>query len=399
MRWITLSLVFLLTLSTTTMAHCGQCAGDNDGGDAAVRPDREGPGGHHAEHGNRPERGEEQARNGRRPQRGGGFAEALEAMNLTEEQIEAVKVTVKEHREAMRAFHEDNREAMEAIREDMAALHAAETRDEEAMKALREKMADLMAGGDALREQFEADLGETLTDDQVDVLLEAIRPQPSRGREGHGQNNAPRGSLAMLDHVLTGELALTDDQKAEIKAMLAEARDAQGEQQGPKGLRLARRVYSEVLTDAQRELLDAYKSAMIDGAALHHLDLTEEQTAALRELHRETRQGLAAATTAEETLAILAAAREAVTGDILTAQQVEELQASRQLADQMESLMALDFTEEQRKAMGELRRETGEALETADTAAERLEMLAEAMDTLRTDILTAEQREALDAAE
>ncbi len=393
MRWITLSLVLILSVGTPVMAHCGQCQGDGE--EAVERPQRGGPGEHAGPGGGPAMRAQNDEARRPRPD----ITAVLSEMELTDDQIEAVRTVLKEHHDAMREWQEDNREAMKAIREKMKELHAAEERDEEAIKALRDEMAELMSGTEVLREQLETDLGEVLTAEQVEAVLEAIRPQ--RGRPGHGSDRAagegPGRGADMLSRILVGELALTDEQKAKIKAIVENER-ADGEVQRPMGdrhFRLAKQIAEEVLTDDQREFLDAYKAAMIDGAALRHLDLSEEQRKVLRELHQATREAMDNASTAEEMLTVLENARTTVNDEILTAEQVEQLKTSRELAEKMEALMSLEFSEEQRKALGELRRATAEALEAADSAQARLNVLSEALETAQQDILTDAQRESL----
>ncbi len=392
MRWMILTLTLILALGTGVIADCGQCPGDADDANCSAW------GGAHP-------RGE-----GGQPPRRGGIAEVLGEMDLTEEQMTQVREILDSHRETMAAFFEENREAMTTLRERMEELRNAEEPDPEAMRALREEMGELMMSGRELGQALADDLGEVLTEEQLEAVMAAM--PPARGPGGRGEHGSwggrergedrprphaePGGmAVAMLNHILTDDLALTDDQQAQIETLV---QDAMAQDAGRReGLgRLARQIHDDVLTADQRELVDAYKDAMIDGAVVRHLDLTEEQGTQLRELAREVWGQLENAETGEARMAVLAAAREA-SEEILTPPQVQQLRMSRQMAREMESFMMLDLSEEQHRLAEELRRETGDALRDADTAQERLDVLREAIAAFRSDILTDEQRAMLDS--
>ena len=236
-----------------------------------------------------------------------GPAERIKELGLSPEKEAQVLEILKTHRQAMANFRSEHAEELKALREQMKA--AQEAGDSDKVKALREQVMEELGGG--RKEQFEnlkSQLSDVLSDEEVAKVLKVMR----RGHRG-GKQDGQQGQRG-------DRFGLDADQKAKVKAILAEAK-AQAEaaetpEQKREIMKAARqKIHDEVFTDEQKAKADKFREQRKENK------LTDEQKGKIKAIMAEAKEKAKAAETREEKRKIMMAARKKVHAEVLTEQQ------------------------------------------------------------------------------
>ncbi|MFP4107424.1 MAG: Spy/CpxP family protein refolding chaperone, partial [Phycisphaerae bacterium] len=247
----------------------------------------------------------------------------LNGLDLTEEQQKQVKQIVETHTQAVENFHKENREKHRACMAEMKK--AAQAKDREAMQTARGKMKGLMGKRMELHENLMKQLGDVLTEEQMEKVKSTVQQHRRGGRRGM----MAMGALRRLD--------LTDDQKTEVKKIMAAAGEAVQKAEKPEEKREARqaaweKIKTDVLTDEQRKKLEEMRKpgkghGRGDGP-LAKLDLTETQKTQIREIVQAGRKKAAEAEGKEAKMKIYREIREKLR-EVLTDEQEKQLDEMR----------------------------------------------------------------------
>ena len=174
-----------------------------------------------------------------------------ERLGLTEEEGAKVRAIMGEAHEAMKAWREENAEAFKDLRERYKA--AKEAGDEAKLKELHAEKEELTAGAKALHEQYEQKLSELLTDEQMAKLKKVMMSRRHGARRHHRARANRRDHLKMMGE----KLGLTDEQKAQVKAILTDAHEqakaAETREEKKTIFQAAKdKIHTEVLTAEQQ---------------------------------------------------------------------------------------------------------------------------------------------------
>jgi len=264
----------------------------------------------------------------RGPRDGAQLLERLvKELNLTEEQQVQVKQIWETHVQAMRNYHKEHGAELKELREKMRA--ARESGDKDEMKKLAEEMKELGKERVGLAQNLEKQLADVLTKEQLAKAKQILR----RGRPGRpGGRPGARllGALRFVD--------LTDEQKAQVRKILADAKAKAKDAKAPEAkgeiMKAAvEKIRTDVLTEAQRKKLAELaekgpRRPMPD--MLRGLDLTQEQQKQIREILKEAREQAGQADSREKRMEILKAARQKINEEVLTQEQRDKLRKRMQ---------------------------------------------------------------------
>ncbi|MHC4562604.1 MAG: hypothetical protein ACYS8X_07520 [Planctomycetota bacterium] len=264
------------------------------------------------------------AQDGEKPEgrRGARLAEGIKKLDLPAETEEQVLGILKTHRQAAENWRSEHGEEFKELREAMRA--AKEAGDTDKLAELREQAEKLMAGRKELHEQLMSQLDDVLTDEQMADVKKLFRPRKGRGHRGPGM------FLRGLD--------LSDEQQAQVKAILSEAEQQAEAAETPEAkkeiMQAARKkIHDEVLTEEQQAKAEAMRKELRHrkgaGMFLRGLDLTEEQQAQVKGIMAEAKKKGEAAETPETKKEIMKAARKKVFDEVLTDEQREKAEKRR----------------------------------------------------------------------
>ncbi|HDZ22694.1 MAG TPA: DUF3826 domain-containing protein [Phycisphaerae bacterium] len=233
-------------------------------------------------------------------------AERIKKLDLSPEKEAQVLAILKTHRQAMANFRSEHAEEFKALREQMKAARQAE--DKEKIQAVRQQMKVLRDGHKEQFENLKSQLSDVLSDEEVAKVLKVMR----RGHRG-GQQAGQRGQRG-------DRLGLDDDQKAKVKAILAEAKEQAKAAETPKEkheiMKAARqKIHNEVFTDEQKAKAAEFREQRKANK------LTDEQKAQVKAIMAEAKEKAKAAETREQKRKIMMAARKKVHTEVLTDQQ------------------------------------------------------------------------------
>ena len=236
-------------------------------------------------------------------------------LGLSEEVQAQVLQILETHKQAMESFRSDSQAAFESLREQFQA--AKEAGDEEAIQALCEQMKELMAGWRELHEDLKASLSEVLTAEQMAQL----QPRGRHSRRGHFGGSA-------------GGLELTEEQRAQAKAIFVEACEAGGEAETREAKMelfkaAMQTVYDEVLTEAQQAKADEMKARMHSLGLPEELKLTDEQREQGKVICEEVKAAVEAAETPEAKKEAMLAGFQRFRDEVLTEEQRQWFEQNR----------------------------------------------------------------------
>ncbi|MCL2700337.1 MAG: DUF3826 domain-containing protein [Phycisphaerae bacterium] len=321
----------------------------------------------------------------------------IDSLGLTPEQRTTVDGILAAHRQSVENFHKENAAKMQEL--ERAARAARERKDDDALKAKQDELAKLFAARDALHEQLMKQLQDALSDEQmqrVRAAFDQMRQQPAMR------------ALAGL-----AGLNLSDEQKQQAQAILDEANEhAKATPDPAEKDRIFRaameKIHADVLTADQREQAERNRHRMELFGMLRGLRLAPEQHERIRAIQQEMTKKLEAAQTPEDRRAIVDAAMNDVSANVLTKEQREQLDNFRrrsapppppptsQPASPPSSLDQLNLTDDQKKQIEKIRQDYANTIENANTPRERREAMRAAMKQIREEVLTEDQRKQLD---
>lgn len=195
-----------------------------------------------------------------------------------------------------------------ALSDAVSTLSEAASLSDDETSALRKRLAHY--DGDhspGMLWTVAADVHQQLTDDQIEALTARMQERRAERRED-GPRRGPRGHVRRGLHHRLGDLDLSDAQKEELRALRAEYRDemrsfregcrdgtlSEADAEAWRALRTEmREAFRDVLTDEQRQQLDARRDELEDrreqirDARAEALNLTDEQRAQFDSLRTE----------------------------------------------------------------------------------------------------------------
>ncbi len=217
--------------------------------------------------------------------------------------------------------------------------------------------------------------------------------QPGAGARGGA------GPFAQLD--------LTADQKAKIETIMKAAREKASAAEAPEAKREIMKAAMEdvkknVLTEEQRKKLASMPARRGFGVdlPLGQLDLTADQKAKIETIMKAAREKAAAAEGREAKMEIMKAAREDVVKNVLTEEQRKKLASLRDLAGErmvMRRLERVNLTAEQKGKVEEILKAAKASAEKADGPEAKGAVLRAAMEDIKKNVLTEEQRKKLES--
>ncbi len=233
-RTLILVSVLAVTGGVAVAERDGRGPGDGDR-PAHRQGDREGKRGDQGERGEWGERGEHGPRGERGDRPGRPSPERMHRrlfadMDLTDEQRDQIRETMKAFGDERKAWHEANRDEFQALREKMRDAHQGD--DKDAAKAVREEIKALMESApkpDAAHDEVRALLNEeqqVVFDERIAKIRERMEqwkegrgagPPHGRGGFGPGEDGPPKDGRRARGAKLFGNLDLTDDQKASLR--------------------------------------------------------------------------------------------------------------------------------------------------------------------------------------
>jgi Spy/CpxP family protein refolding chaperone len=215
---------------------------------------------------------------------------------------------------------------------------------------------------------------------------------------------------------MLAKLNLTDDQKAKVKEIMEAARtQAQQAAEPAEKLKAVKdaveKIRTSVLTDDQRKQLEGAREKVetglegLGGLFLDKLKLTDDQKAKVKELVAASRAELEKAAGAEAKAKIIKDAIEKIRTGILTDDQrkaLEDLRAQAVTAAEtriQDALGGLKLTDDQKAKVKEIfTAARAKAAEAAGPEA-KVQVLREAFQKIRAEVLTDEQRKQLESAQ
>lgn len=181
------------------------------------------------------------------PQEIGGveWLPLLRQLGLTEEQRAQIAEILADHREEVQAFRTEHAAEIDAIEQELRT--AIQNRDREAVRAAREKLQALMGDRRDLAAELREEISEVLTAEQRQRLRRLLAAQVAEGdTPQRPQGDAPQAGPRF--ELLRG-LNLTEDQQAQVRQILEEARTSGNPDARAQAMR---RIAQEVLTPEQR---------------------------------------------------------------------------------------------------------------------------------------------------
>ena len=260
-----------------------------------------------------------------RPAAGKPFDQAKALRMLMERISREFKLAPDARRQLEQAFQSYNQALANWRQEHAAQLKqlgeqikaARESKDEDAVMTAREELAKLTESRKTLRENFEKQLADILTPEQMarvkDILNETAQP-------------VMRFVAAMAT------LDMTDDQKVASRKILENARqEAENVNEPREKNNLYRaaveKIRKEVLTPPQCRKLDAMKEAdRFNFNRIERLNLTDEQRASIRQIMGQAHDQAVALETPQQRRDVYQAAFEKIRTTILTEEQRQQLE-------------------------------------------------------------------------
>lgn len=263
------------------------------------------------------------------------LAELLELDKAQQAQFDEIVARYRERWDEQRTQAEDMRSLFEEMRA------AREAGDDARVEELRGRLREARRGGEELRTQFLDEVEKILREDQIERLNQ-FRERTARGF-GRGEG----GPMLGMAERLREELHLNDEQSRRFDELLESLRekmrglrDQPGEDRRDAFGRIMEEFYSElepILDAEQVKVLANYRERARQAGrgdelrelfrAARRLDLTEDQTAKLREIEQEARRSQREMNRRDrEAVAELAGHVKQQVLALLTPQQAEELE-------------------------------------------------------------------------
>ncbi|MCY2932435.1 MAG: hypothetical protein NTV86_23655 [Planctomycetota bacterium] len=215
---------------------------------------------------------------------------------------------------------------------------------------------------------------------------------PAGARGGRGGGNP----FAQLD--------LTAEQKTKVEGILKASREKADKAETPEAKREIRTAAMEdikknVLTEEQRTKFEAMQVARESGLPLSELALTAEQKAKVAELVKAAREKAAKAENPQARREIMAALREEIRKNVLTDEQRAKLAT---LPGPMERMVTgrldrLGLSDDQKAKVKGILTAARAAAEKAEGMEAKRAVFTAAMDDIKKNVLTEEQRKKLEA--
>lgn len=214
----------------------------------------------------------------------------------------------------------------------------------------------------------------------------------------------PSQCMRKARHKVAEALDLTDEQKAEIKEIISDAREqakqAESREEKREILKSARKKIREnVFTDEQREKLTQLRRQHSKRKVNRHLEelgLSEEQKDQARQIMSEAREQAGQAGSRKEKREILLAARKKVHDEVFSDEQQEKARKLRHEHMKKRAgrhMNRLGFSDEQKAQARQIMSEAREQAKQAKTPEEKRTLFREAKEKVRQEVMTDEQRE------
>jgi len=215
-------------------------------------------------------------------------AKYTKELGLSEKQVAQLKQLRETHRQAIQNWRKENGGKLKDLHKKLR--EARKSDDEKKIKDIRAQLAKLRTSQKKLHENFQKQLSEVLTKEQ---MAKHKKMMQKRFRHRH-----PR----MAKMAGWNKLGLTDKQKAKAKDIRVKAKAKADKTDDPAAKAKIMReawesIRKDVLTDKQRKQLAAARKKFAGPFA--GLNLTEEQRKKIKAIHEEQRKKFKA--TREET--------------------------------------------------------------------------------------------------
>jgi hypothetical protein len=320
-----------------------------------------------------------------------------EAVQPAAEQKASVQKILDASREQVERFRGERGQAMRAATE--KAWQARRGNDAEAAKAAQAEFEQHRKARQEIFDNLSKQLGEVLSADQMTKAAPLIKELADGG-------DRPRRRPQTPEAVLQG-LGLSDEQQAKAKTILADAEAQAGktdDEQLQQSLRkdAMDRIAETVLTDEQKQqFLQTAQRGRRGGRGGRggegeggrrgpNLQLTDEQQTQRDEIMQAAREQARNAEDRGERRRIMGEAMRKVHDEIFTDEQRQQL---RQQMRQNSPLGRMGASEEQMDQAETIMRDAREKAREVESREERREIFRAAMQRVRDEVLTEEQRQ------
>ena len=216
-------------------------------------------------------------------------AKCAKELGLSEKQVAQLKQLREKHRQAIQNWRKENGEKFKDLHKKLREARKSDDKDK--IKDLREQLAKLHKSRKQLNENFQKQLSEVLTKEQM--------AKHKKMMEKRLQHRRPR----MAAMAGWKKLGLSDEQKAKAKEIRKKAKAKADKTDDPaKKAKIMREacesIRKNVLTDEQRKKLA--KARAKHGGPFAGLNLTEEQRKKIKAIHEESRKKINEVLTPEQ---------------------------------------------------------------------------------------------------